>query len=95
MTHDTSVGPRFEPLLSGARYYAIGELQAPQAHTPLAVALVHRQDQNGLAPWAADHRSHRGARAVRGGRPGVPTGGVNGGQCPSNGNDRTCFIFAG
>jgi hypothetical protein len=51
MAYHTNVGPLSGPLLSSAGYLAIRVLQARQAHTPIGVALVAGQDQNGWSLW--------------------------------------------
>src|SRR5579875_3126813 len=49
MAYYTNVGPLPGPLLVSAGYFAIGVLQARQAYTPIGMALVAGQDENGLA----------------------------------------------
>ncbi len=51
MAYYTNVGPLPGPLLVSAGYFAIGVLQARQAYTPIGMALVAGQDENGLALW--------------------------------------------
>jgi hypothetical protein len=51
MAYYTNVGPQSGPLLSSAGYFAIGVVQARQAHTAIGTALVAGKDENGLALW--------------------------------------------
>jgi hypothetical protein len=51
MTYYTNVGPLSGPLTSRAGYFAIGVFQARETRTPIGVALVAGQREDGLALW--------------------------------------------
>jgi hypothetical protein len=51
MAYHTNVGPLSGPLLAKAGYMAIAVLAAPQARTPIGIAVATGQDQDGLALW--------------------------------------------
>ncbi len=51
MAYFTNVGPLSGPLLSGAGYFAIGVLTSRKVFTPVGVALVAGNNEDGLALW--------------------------------------------
>jgi hypothetical protein len=51
MAYHTNVGPPAGSLRSDTHYYAIGVLQSRETRTPIGVALVAGQDQDGRALW--------------------------------------------